>query len=141
MFAAGINRITFLRDMFRSPDAFSQDFFGDALAEAGRAFGRELGRGGFLAEFFATGNLDPKHAPPIGYAHLTTADEFRELLIVRFQELALVGVESFTGPWQDLFLAKPAEEAAGWLDLVEATGTTPEGLAYSDHFLFVGRKR
>ena len=42
--AAGINRITFLRDMFRSPDAFSQAFFGDALADAGRAFGHELGR-------------------------------------------------------------------------------------------------
>jgi hypothetical protein len=52
-----------------------------------------------------------------------------------------VGVESFTAPWQDLFPSKPPEEAAAWLDLVEATGATPEGLACSDHFLFVGRKR
>ena len=138
--AAGINRVAFLRDMFRSPDAFSQVFFGDALADAGRTFGRELREGGFLAEFLATGNLDPQHAPPIGYAHLTTAAEFRGLLAARFEELALVGVESFTAPWQDLFPSKPAEEAAGWLDLVEATGGTAEGLAYSDHFLFVGRK-
>ncbi|HEY1203074.1 MAG: methyltransferase domain-containing protein [Bryobacteraceae bacterium] len=139
--AAGINRIAFLRDMFRSPDAFSQAFFGDGLANAGRAFGRELSRGGFIAEYLATGNLDPQHAPPIGYAHLTTAAEFRELLAARFEELALVGVESFTAPWQDLFPSKPPEEAAAWLDLVEATGATPEGLACSDHFLFVGRKR
>ena len=58
----------------------------------------------------------------------------------RFEELALAGVESFTAPWQDLFPSKPAEEAARWLDLVEATGATPEGLAYSDHFLFVAQK-
>jgi hypothetical protein len=140
VFAAGINRIAFLRDMFRMPDAFSREFFGDALADAGRAFGRELRQGGFLAEFLATGNLDPQHAPPIGYAHLTTAAEFRELVAARFEELALVGVESFIAPWQDLFPSKPAEEAAGWLDLVEAMGATPEGLAYSDHLLFVGRR-
>ena len=138
--AAGINRITFLRDMFRSPDAFSAAFFGDGLADAGRAFGRELGRGGFVAQYLATGNLDPQHAPPIGYAHLTTAAEFRELLATRFEELALVGTESFTAPWQDLFAAKPSSEKDAWIDLVEETGRTPEGLAYSDHFLFVGRK-
>jgi ubiquinone/menaquinone biosynthesis C-methylase UbiE len=137
--AAGINRITFLRDMFRSSDAFSQAFFGDSLADAGRAFGRELGQGRFIAEYLATGNLDPRHAPPIGYAHLTTAAEFRELLAAWFEELALLGVESFTAPWQDLLPSKLAEEAEAWLDLVEATGTMAEGLAYSDHFLFVGR--
>jgi len=27
-----------------------------------------------------------------------------------------------------------------WLDLVEQTAATPEGLGQSDHFLFVGRK-
>jgi len=149
--AAGINRLTFLRDMFRSPDPFSAKFFGSELAGAGMSFGRELasrgkfgagqepGPGEFVAQFLATGNLDPKHAPPIGYAHLTTVAEFRELMTAHFVELALAGVESFTGPWQDVFHSKTAEEKAGWLDIIEATGTTPEGVAYSDHFLFVGR--
>jgi SAM-dependent methyltransferase len=138
--AAGINRIAFLRDMFRSPDAFSEAFFGDDFVEARQGFGPALRPGGFIDEYLATGNLDPQHAPPIGYAHLTAAAEFRELLTAQFEELALAGVESFTAPWQDLFVSKPAEEKAAWLDLVEATGTTPEGLAYSDHLLFVGRK-
>ena len=38
--AAGVNRIAFLRDMFRSPDAFTETFFGEEFASAGRAFGR-----------------------------------------------------------------------------------------------------
>lgn len=138
--AAGVNRIAYLRDMFRAPDAFSQTYFGEAMRDAVRAFRRELGGGGFLAEYLATGNLDPQHAPPIGCAHMTTAAEFRELLGARFEELALAGTESFTAPWQEVFPSKPAGEAEGWLDLIEATGTEAAGLAYSDHFLFVGRK-
>ena len=137
--AAGVNRIAFLRDMFRSPDAFTETFFGEEFASAGRAFGRSLPEGRFIAQFLATGNLDRQHAPPIGNAHFTTVAEFRELMTRKFEELALAGVESFTAPWQDLFLSKPAGERGGWLDIAEATGTTAEGLAYSDHFLFLGR--
>jgi SAM-dependent methyltransferase len=139
--AAGINRLTFLRDMFRCSDKFSKAFFGDELANAGKRFPQELSSGGFVAGYLASGNLDPQHAPPIGYAHLTSVAEFRELLTTHFEELALVGAESFTTAWQDLFQSKPAEEAAAWLDIVETTGRMPEGLAFSDHFLFVGKKR
>jgi len=41
----------------------------------------------------------------------------------------LVGVESFTAAWQSALNGLPAEQAEAWLDLVEQTGTTPEGLA------------
>ncbi len=34
-----------------------------------------------------------------------------------------------------------AENADAWLDLVEQTGKTPDGLGISDHFLYIGRKR
>ena len=51
-----------------------------------------------------------------------------------------MGVESFTTPWQKIFSGLSAAEAELWLDLVEETGRTPEGLGQSDHFLFVGRK-
>ena len=139
--AAGINRLTFLRDMFRSSDPFSKAFFGDELANASKSFPQELSTGGFAARYLATGNLDPQHAPPIGYAHLTSVAEFRELLTMHFEELALAGAESFTTAWQDLFHSKPADEAAAWLDIVETTGRMPEGLAFSDHFLFVGQRR
>jgi hypothetical protein len=30
-------------------------------------------------------------------------------------------------------------EAEAWLDLIERTGQTAEGLGFSDHFLYVGR--
>jgi hypothetical protein len=94
--AAGINRIAFLRDMFRSPDAFPQAFFQDEFTDASASlFRQELPQRGFIAEFLATGNLDPLHAPPIGYAHLTTVAGFRELLGARFEELALVGAGSY----------------------------------------------
>jgi SAM-dependent methyltransferase len=139
--AAGINRLTFLRDMFRCADQFSKEFFRDEMANAGKSFPHELFAGGFAARYLTTGNLDPQHAPPIGYAHLTSVAEFRELLTTHFRELALAGAESFTTAWQDSFQSKSADEAAAWLDIVESTGRMPEGLAFSDHFLFVGQKR
>ena len=139
--AAGINRLTFLRDMFRRADQFSKEFFGNEMANAGKSFPQELSTGGFAAGYLVSGNLDPQHAPPIGYAHLTSVAEFRELLTAHFDELAFAGAESFTTAWQDLFQSKPADEAAAWLNIVETTGRMPEGVALSDHFLFVGRKR
>lgn len=139
--AASINRLTFLRDMFRCSEPFSKAFFGDEMANAGKRFPQELSTGGFVSHYLATGNLDPQHAPPIGYAHLTSVAEFRELLTTHFEELALAGAESFTAAWQDLFQSKSAGEAAAWLDIVETTGRMPEGLAFSDHFLFVGKKK
>jgi SAM-dependent methyltransferase len=138
--ATGINRITFLRDMFRSPDPFSATFFGAEFADAKRSSRPDLGLEGFIAQFIATGTLDPQHAPPIGYAHLTTIAEFRELLTAGFEEVVLLGTESFTSPWQNEWKSKSATDIAGWLDIVEATGKMTEGMAYSDHFLFIGRR-
>lgn len=138
--AAGINRITFLRDMFRSPDPFSTAFFGAEFANARRTSEANTDRQSFIGHFLATGTLDPQHAPPIGYAHLTTVAEFQELWTARFEELELVGTESFTSPWQDEWKPKSAEDIARWLDVVEVTGKTIEGMAYSDHFLFIGRR-
>jgi SAM-dependent methyltransferase len=138
--AAGINRITFLRDMFRSPDSFSAKFYGAEFADAARSARPDFGMEGFMAQFIATGTLDPRHAPPIGYAHLTTIAEFRELLTAEFEEIALLGTESFTSAWQEQWKSKSAADIAGWLDIVEATGKTTEGMAYSDHFLFIGRR-
>ena len=44
--------------------------------------------------------FDAEIAPPIGHAHLTAVDEFRKLFTDDFEELTLVAVESFSGPWQ-----------------------------------------
>jgi SAM-dependent methyltransferase len=122
LFAAGINRLAYLRELFRmSP--------------------REvLERRAFHAQYLREGNVDPEHAPPIGFAHMSTCEEFRALFSSGFEELALVGVESFTVLWQPMLNDLPAAEAEAWLDLIERTGQSVEGLGVSDHFLYVGRK-
>ena len=121
LFAAGINRLAYLREHFRrSPE-------------------QVLDRREFHERHLLDGNLDPEHAPPIGYAHLTGVEEFRELLRDAFAEIALVGVESFAAPWQDVYARLSQEEQQAWLDLIERTGATPEGRGQADHFLFIGR--
>jgi ubiquinone/menaquinone biosynthesis C-methylase UbiE len=122
LFAAGVNRLAYLRDLFREH------------AEG------ILSRKDFHKRFLVDGKLDPEHAPPIGYAHLTTVSEFRGLFAAAFEELVLTGTDSFTTAWQGKLVDLRAEAKEAWLDLVEGTGATPEGLGQSDHFLFIGRK-
>ncbi len=64
----------------------------------------------------------------------------RTLGTAEFEEIVLLGTESFTSAWQDELKPKSAADIAGWLDIVEATGKMPEGMAYSDQFLFIGRR-
>jgi SAM-dependent methyltransferase len=122
LFAAGINRLAYLRDLFRGSP-------------------REvLARRDFHQQFLRDGNLDPEHAPPIGFAHLTTIAEFRDLVTDRFDELSMMGVESFAIIEQKILIELQEEEAKAWTDLIERTATMPEALGVSDHFLFIGRK-
>lgn len=123
LFAAGIDRLTYFRELFHaSPELV-------------------LSRGEFHQQLLQDGNVDPTHAPPLGYGHLTTSEEFRQLFLSQFQEIALVGVESFASPWQESFNNLTSGAAAAWLDLIETTGTTAEGLGMTDHFLYIGRKK
>jgi ubiquinone/menaquinone biosynthesis C-methylase UbiE len=122
VYAAGINRLPYFRDQFRQRPQ---------VAVERREFHRQL---------LNDGNVDPEHVPSLGFAHLTTAAEFQSLFAGLFDELILLGVESFTAAWQPTLSGLPTEEAEAWLDLVEQTGTTPEGQGASDHFLFVGQK-
>ena len=138
LFAAGINRLGYLREMFRPLDIAGME---SLFREMQGLFRRELRERTFPSEYIATGRLDPKHAPPIGYAHMTTVDEFCQLFVNDFEELQLIGLESFTSPAPDHLPNEPAEDQELWLDLVEITGATKEGMACSDHFLYIGRKR
>jgi SAM-dependent methyltransferase len=122
LFAAAINRLSYLRDLLWLK------------------FGPASERVAFHQQYLRDGNLDPEHAPPIGYAHLTTAADFLALFEGQFEKVAFLGVESFTTPCQKNFSDLPSAERELWLDLVEETGQTPEGIGQSDHFLFVGRK-
>jgi SAM-dependent methyltransferase len=122
LFAAGINRIAYLRALFaENPTAV-------------------VARREFHDGFLIDGNLDPEHAPPLGFAHLSSIEEFRALFRDRFEEIEVMGVESFTSHWQkQLNDLEPVQQEA-WLELVERTGKTAEGLGQSDHFLYVGRR-
>jgi SAM-dependent methyltransferase len=123
LLAAGINRLAYLRDLFREAPE------------------RVVLRRAFHAQYLQDGNLNPEMAPPIGLAHLTTVAEFRRLFTDYFEELILVGVESFTGPWQQRLARLPSEAAATWLELVEQTSTMAEAVGLSDHFLYVGKSK
>jgi 2-polyprenyl-3-methyl-5-hydroxy-6-metoxy-1,4-benzoquinol methylase len=122
LFAAGINRLAYFRDLLRMKFAPASQ------------------RVAFHHQYLRDGNVDPEHAPPLGYGHLSTASEFLDLFGDRFEKMAFLGVESFTSAWQEVFGELPAAEKEVWLDLVEDTCQTPEGIGQSDHFLFLGRK-
>jgi len=122
LYVAAINRLPYFRDQFRQRP--------QTVVER-REFHLQLLNGG---------NVDPAHVPSLGFAHLSTVAEFRSLFAGLYEEVILLGVESFTSAWQPALNGLPADQSEAWLDLIEQTGTTPEGRGASDHFLFVGRK-
>ncbi len=91
--------------------------------------------------FLDDGIVNPELAPTIGHAHFTTVAEFQALFADDFEELLSVGIESLTSTRQELFLGLSGELQQAWLDFVEAAALRPEGMAMSEHFLFVGRPR
>jgi SAM-dependent methyltransferase len=123
LFAAGINRLAYFRDLFRS----QPEGVGDRLT--------------FHQQFLQDGNVDPDHAPPLGYGHLTTQTEFCQLFATEFEQVAMIGLESFSAPFATTIHTLDPAQAETWLDLVETTGQTPEGLVMSDHFFYIGKKK
>lgn len=51
------------------------------------------------------------------------------------------GVESFSVPFPTSIQTLQPEQVEAWIDLVEATEQTPEGLRMSDHFLYIPLSR
>jgi SAM-dependent methyltransferase len=123
VFAAGINRITYLWDILHGEP--------DSVAD----------REAFFRRYVQDGNFEPavEGFPPT--VHLATVEEFRSELNAAFEPVALAGTESFAGKLGSQFLSASAASQAVWLELVEQTGTTPEGLGITDHFLYIGRAR
>ncbi len=63
------------------------------------------------------GILNPDLAPTIGHSYFTNVRDFRSLFEKAFDELLLVGVESFAGNHQGLFLGLSRAAQDAWLDL------------------------
>ena len=121
LFAAGINRMTMLHWIYSDgPESILEE----------RAW---------LEPYVKTGDFPAQEAgvPPIW--HLTTIAEFRADF-TGFQEIVLTGVESFARSHEENLLKLSYEQAQIWLDLIEETGKTPEGLGMTGHFLYIGRK-
>jgi SAM-dependent methyltransferase len=98
-------------------------------------------RHGLLRRFLTDGLVWPGESIALGHAHLTTVAEFRELFAGEFAELLFVGLESFTGCEQELFVELPEADREAWLDLVEATAALPEAIGCCEHFLYAGRRQ
>lgn len=121
LFAAGINRMTMLSWIYKDGP--------EEILEGAK----------WLAPYVKTGNF-PSPEPGIPpMIHMTTVAEFRADF-TDFQEIELVGVESFA-QWHEENLSKlTPEQSDAWLDLIEETGRTPEGLGMTGHFLYIGQK-
>jgi ubiquinone/menaquinone biosynthesis C-methylase UbiE len=123
LFAAAINRLAYFRDLF---------IYGPEKVVKYVEFNEQ---------YLLDGNLDPDHAPPIGYSNLTTRDEFRQLFLEDFDEVKLLAVEGFLSPWQQKFPEISPEAQNAWLDLVEKTAQSPDSFGIADHYLYIGKKR
>jgi SAM-dependent methyltransferase len=93
-----------------------------------------------LRRFLGDGLVWPGESPTLGHAHFASAAEFRELFAADFDELLFVGLESFTGCEQELFVELPVADREAWLDLVEETAALPEAVGCCEHFLYAGRR-
>jgi SAM-dependent methyltransferase len=119
--AAGINRLIFM---------------GDALRNSPNGTVYPLAR---LQRFLDDGYLDSVDARLTAAAYLTTAHDFQAELNGVFAPVLFTGTESFASRLPEQFLAASPENQEIWLDLVERTGTTPEGIGAAAHFLYAGR--
>lgn len=121
LLAAGINRMTMLSWIYKDgPESILDEWE-------------------WLVPYSRTGDFpEPEPGvPPIW--HLTTIAEFRADF-TDFQEIAFAGIESFARGHEENLLKLTSEQAEAWLNLIEETGRTPEGLGLTGHFLYIGQK-
>lgn len=122
LFAAGINRLAYFKDLLRSTPC------------------SVIERESFHRRFLNDGILDAQHAPQIGTAYLTTVKEFRAEFANYFKELAFLGVESFAAEFSESFNLLAQKDRELWLELIETTACSLEGSASANHFLFIGKR-
>ncbi|MHB8597255.1 MAG: class I SAM-dependent methyltransferase [Ktedonobacteraceae bacterium] len=120
LFAAGINRMTMLSWIYKDgPEEILEEI-------------------GWLGPYAKTGNFLAPEAGVPPFWHCTTIAEFRADFTA-FQEIVFAGIESFARGYEENLLKLSPEQAKIWLDLIEETGRTPEGLGMTGHFLYIGQ--
>lgn len=130
IFAGGINRLAVLRELWQV-DRFA------SIKEKSPAINHIKKD---IVHFINNGISNKNVFPPLSDAFFTTSHQFREEFFGYFTELEFLGVESFAGHVQHQLFQKEKDLQADWLDLIEMTGRTNEGIAASEHFLFIGEK-
>jgi len=130
IFAGGINRLAVLRELW------NVDRFDSIKAKSPSI--NHIKKD--ILDFINTGISNANVFPPLSDAFFATSNQFREECSEYFKELEFSGVESFSGHTQNQFFKKDDNLKSDWLDLVEITGRTNEGIASSEHFLFIGKK-
>jgi len=86
------------------------------------------------------GNVDPEHAPPLGYGHLTTQTEFRQLFETEFDQVAM-GLGIFLRP---LFYHSSYACTRTGRSLDGFSGnnrTNSRGISHVRSFLYIGKKQ
>jgi 2-polyprenyl-3-methyl-5-hydroxy-6-metoxy-1,4-benzoquinol methylase len=131
IFASGVNRLAYLSFLVKEhPDQ------GATRRDHLLRFLRE----GNIDDFGKGQSLIPATERE-AYGHLTTASELSAELGRGFDQVALLGLESFVGD-QDAELPVVAQvDRDAWLDVVEATAQSSEALGCSSHFLYVGTRK
>lgn len=129
LFAAGINRLAILHEVFHAAR-----FFGDTKIDVEKLESQ-------LKMYCETGVSDKSLFPPLGDGYCCTIDEFQSLFSPLFSQLDFVGLESFSAFKQTKCFDYSAVELSLWLSILEKTSRTMEGIASSEHFLYVGKKR
>ncbi len=129
LFAAGINRLGIVRELFNSQRYFKEQKI--SIVDIKSRVETCLKTGCSNADIF----------PPLGDAYLATAKGFCEEMEDHFTKIEFLGIESFAAYNQKLFLEKDNLEVEAWLDLLEITASMDEGIASAEHFLFIGKKK
>lgn len=128
IFASGINRLAYFRDLYRSPE-----FLGNSENNL-------LRMKDSFKKLINDGILNSTLSPPLGRAYLSCPTEFRTMLKQFFNENDFLGLESFTAHLQSKIKEESSEMQQFWINLVEETCRTEEGICCSEHILFVGEK-
>ena len=129
LFAAGINRLAILHELF------SSDRFCDNPEINIKRISKELDN------YCQTGISDETIFKPSGDSYCATIDEFSALFSSLFTQIDFLGVESFSAFKQKKIFEKNSADVDVWLSILEKTARTVEGQASSEHFLYVGKKR